>query len=88
MWKIVYENGERVSKEVVNNSKYSASPAVYAVGTKSDNAEAVKLVKAAIKTQNEKKIKAAIAEAKALIKAQNSTSAKPEGTQEGEAAEE
>ena len=88
LWKIVYENGEQVSKEVINNSKYSSSPAVYTVGTKSDNAEAVKLVKAAIKTQNENKIKAAISEAKALVKAQNSTSTKTENAQEGEAAEE
>lgn len=88
LWKIVYENGERVSKEVVNNSKYSSSPAVYAVGTKSDNAEAVKIVKAAIKTQDEKKIKAAISEAKALIKAQKSESTKTEDQKESETAEE
>lgn len=69
LWKIVYENGKQVSKETVNTSKYSSSPAVYTVGTKSDNVEAVKIVQAAIKTQKEKKVKAAVAEAKALIKA-------------------
>lgn len=68
LWKIVYENGKQVSKEVVNTSKYSSSPAVYAVGTKSDNAEAVKIVKAGIKTQKEDKVKASVAEAKSVIK--------------------
>lgn len=90
LWKIVYENGERVSKEVINNSRYSSSPAVYAVGTKSDNAEAVKLVKTAIKTQDEKKIKAAISEAKTLIKAQKSQTggSRPEDAQQSGTAEE
>lgn len=68
LWKVVYENGKQVSKEVVNTSKYSSSPALYSVGIKSDNAEAVKIVKAGIKTQKEAKVKAAVSEAKALIK--------------------
>lgn len=68
LWKVVYEDGKEVERTLVNTSKYSSSPAVYSVGTKSDDSEASALVKAAIKTQKRKKIDAAIAEAKALIK--------------------
>lgn len=68
LWKVVYEDGKEVDRILVNTSKYSSSPAVYSVGTKSDDAEASAIVKAAIKTQKRKKIDAAIAEAKALIK--------------------
>lgn len=70
LWKVVYEDGKEVSREVVNTSKYSSSSAVYSVGTKTDNANAAKLVTDAIKTQKEKKVKAAVAEAKALVKAE------------------
>lgn len=70
LWKIVKEDGKEDEKVLINNSKYSASAAVYSVGTKSDNAKATKLVKDAIKTQKKEKIDAAIAKAKALIKAE------------------
>lgn len=70
LWKVVYENGKETGREVVNTSKYSSSSAVYSVGTKTDYAKAARLVKDAIKTNKENKIKAAISEAKALIQAE------------------
>lgn len=36
LWKIVYENGEQVSKEQVNYSSYAAQPAYVVVGTKEE----------------------------------------------------
>lgn len=86
LWKVVKENGVEVSREAINSSSYMASNATYHVGTKTDNAEAKKIITDAIKTQDEGKIKAAIAEAKKVIKedseskeaAGQSTPAKPE----------
>ena len=66
LWKITYENGEEVSREVINNSTYQTSDVTVKVGTKSDNAEATKLVKEAIATQDQEKIDAAISKASAL----------------------
>lgn len=78
LWKVVTENGVEVSREEFNKSSYKASPATYHVGIGSDNAEAVAIVKNAIATKNEAKIKAAIAEAQALISAATSGTPKPE----------
>lgn len=66
LWKITYENGEEVSREVINNSTYQTSDVTVKVGTKSDNAEATKLVEEAIATQDQEKINAAISKASAL----------------------
>lgn len=66
LWKIVYENGQEVSRDVINESHYNKSDQVIKVGTKSDNPEASRLVKEAVATQDKGKIKAAIAEAKSL----------------------
>ena len=66
LWKITYENGEEVSREVINNSTYQTSDVTVKVGTKSDNAEATKLVEEAIETQDQEKINAAISKASAL----------------------
>lgn len=60
LWKVVYENGQEVSRGIFNNSTYSASPVTVNVGTASDNAEASALVKAAIATQDEGQINNAI----------------------------
>ena len=67
LWKVVYENGKEVSREIFNTSSYMASPAYYTVGIKTDNAEAKAIVKAAIGTNDEAKINAAIAQAKQII---------------------
>ena len=66
LWKVVYENGTEVSRDVVNNSNYRASEVQMSVGTYSDNPEATALVEAAIKTQDKGKIEEAIRKAKNL----------------------
>lgn len=81
LWKVVTENGTEVSREQFNKSSYKASPATYHVGIGSDNAEAVTIVKNAIATKDEATIKAAIAQAEALIAAAtNATPVTPEET--------
>lgn len=62
LWKIVYQDGEEVSREVVNNSKYNKTNRVISVGTRSENAEAVSRLQNAIASQDESKIYDAIAE--------------------------
>ncbi len=77
LWKVIYENGAEVERVVVNNSNYMKSPAIWHVGTASDNAEATALVKNAVATQDEAKITAAIAQAKALIEEANKPATPP-----------
>lgn len=62
LWKVVYENGTEVSREAVNYSTYLASGKTIAVGTFSDNEEDSAKINAAIETQDEKQINAAIQE--------------------------
>ena len=69
LWKVVKENGVEVSREIFNNSNYMASEETWVVGTSSSNAEAANVVKNAIASQDESKIKEAIAQAQAIIKA-------------------
>ena len=66
LWKVVYEDGVEVSREIRNNSYYQASVLTVKVGTASSNSEASQLVKNAISSQDEEKINVAISEAKAL----------------------
>lgn len=80
LWKVVYENGVEVSREVVNNSNYAMSPKTVSVGTATDNAEAKKLVQDAIKTQDEAKINTAIAQAQGIIAAANAQVSAPAQT--------
>lgn len=75
LWKVVTENGTEISREQFNKSSYKASPATYHVGIGSDNPEAAAIVNNAIATQDEAAIRAAIAQAQALIAA--ATSATP-----------
>ena len=67
VWKIVTENGVQVSKEVFNTSNYRSSVGKYEVGIGTDNAEAKTIVQNAIATQNEATIRAAVAQAQAII---------------------
>ena len=62
LWKVVYENGTEVSRDVYNNSKYRVTNNIYAVGTQSDNPDAVAAINAAIATQDEETIRAAAAQ--------------------------
>lgn len=72
LWKVVTENGVEVSREQFNKSSYKASPATYHVGVGTDHAEAAAIVKNAIATKDEATIKAAIAQAQAMISAATS----------------
>ena len=67
LWKVVKENGVEVSRTQINSSSYGASKGTYQVGIETDNAAAKQLVINAIGTQDEAKIRAAIAQAQALI---------------------
>ncbi len=80
LWKIIYENGVEVERKVANNSTYRKSEAVWNVGTSSDNAQAAKLVKDAVATQDEAKIKSAIEQAKKLIEEANKPAVTPPDT--------
>ena len=66
LWKIVYENGKEVGRDVINNSTYTATEVKVMVGTASDKKEASELVKAAIATQDKGKIQEAIDKAKTM----------------------
>ena len=66
LWKVIYEDGEKVGKEQINDSYYKKSDQIIEVGTKSDNPEASALVKNAVATQDRDKINAAIAQAAAI----------------------
>lgn len=63
LWKVVYQDGEEISREVFNNSSYQKSDAVIEVGTMSDDAEASARVREAIASQDENEIYDAIASA-------------------------
>lgn len=62
LWKVVYENGVEVSREIFNNSKYNPSKAVISVGISTGSAEAQAAVSAAVATQDEGAIMAAVAQ--------------------------
>lgn len=64
LWKVVYEDGKEISRKVYNNSKYKASEVKIKIGTSSSSAEASKIVRSAIGSQDQEKINAAISEAK------------------------
>ena len=65
LWKIVYENGKQVSKDVINESTYSKADK-HSVGIKTKNSSAAAVVKEAVSTQDKAKIQAAISEASSM----------------------
>lgn len=69
LWKVVYEDGEEVSREVFNTSSYSKSNEIIEVGTASRSAKASGIVSSAIASQNGATIENAIAQANALLNA-------------------
>ena len=89
LWKVVYEDGKEVSRDVINNSTYNTSNRVIKVGTASDNKEASSVVKNSISSQDETTIKNAIGEAKSIIEnagkeETEDTEVKPEENNPGE----
>ena len=62
---MVYEGGKEVSREIFNKSVYKPSVTTVSVETASSNPAYTKQMQDAIKTQDENKIKAVIADIKA-----------------------
>jgi hypothetical protein len=60
LWKIVYQDGEEVSRDVINTSHYQATKLTYSVGIQSDSAEAVAEVKNAIASQDPSVVQTAV----------------------------
>lgn len=60
LWKVVYQDGKEVSREIFNHSSYQKTDLIYTVGTASDNADAVAMLENAIATQDKAAIDAAI----------------------------
>ena len=67
LWKIVYEDGEEVSRDVINTSEYTKSDQIIKVGIACDNAEASALVSSAVSSQNLDQITSAIAQASGML---------------------
>ena len=63
LWKTVTEKGKKGEPEEVNTSVYLPQDTIYSVGTASSNAAASSTVQAAISSQNEATIRAAISQA-------------------------
>lgn len=63
LWKVVYQDGVEVSRDVINTSHYQATKLTYNVGIQSDNANAVAIVSNAVASQNADTIQNAINEA-------------------------
>ena len=75
LWKIVYENGEEVSRDTMNYSEYRASGKTVSVGSASDNEAETEKMRTAVSTQDETKIKAAIQE---ILAAREAAETEPE----------
>ena len=61
LWKIVTVDGVEVSREIVNNSKYKASPRSATVGVMTDDPVAYNEIMAAVGTQNINHVKTVLA---------------------------
>lgn len=73
LWKTVKQDGKKVSREVINESRYQKSDEIIVVGTAADNGEATALVRNAIATQDGKKVNEAISKARGLGKSKDET---------------
>lgn len=62
LWKVVTVDGVEESREIFNKSSYKASPRIVVVGTASGNPDAVNAINAAVGSQDEGAIHAAIAQ--------------------------
>ena len=79
LWKIVYENGEEVSRDTINYSQYRASGKTVSVGTASDDEAETAKIREAVDTQDGEKINAAIRE---ILAAREAAAAENEGSGE------
>lgn len=73
LWKIIKQDGEKISRDVINESRYQKSDEIIVVGTASDNGEASALVRNAIATQDGEKVNEAIRKARGLGKNEDKT---------------
>lgn len=87
LWKVVYEDGKEVSRDIFNNSTYNSSTITVSVGTASDYAEAAGVVRAAIGSQDQAQIEAAIAKANQIIAEAKAAAATPPTTETNEGTE-
>lgn len=60
LWKVVYENGEEVSRDVVNTSHYASSPMTIGVGANTSNSALKSRIESAIASQDKDTILSAI----------------------------
>lgn len=60
LWKVVYQDGKEVDREVFNNSVYQKSNQIIEIGTKSDNASASVYLRDAIASNDTDRIQGAI----------------------------
>lgn len=60
LWKVVYENGMEVSRDIFNTSTYAKSDQIVEVGTAGGSAEAVSALETAIASQDRNAIDSAI----------------------------
>ncbi len=67
LWKIVYEDGVEVSRDIVNTSEYTKSDQIISVGIACDNASASALVSSAVSSQDASTITSAISQASAML---------------------
>lgn len=63
LWKVVYENGQEVSREVFNTSHYEKSDQVIEVGTASASGDVLAALQSAIASQDADKVSAAVSQA-------------------------
>ena len=60
LWKVVYQDGEEKSRQIINNSQYVPVKETVAVGTASANPEVTEKINQAIQTQDEARILSAV----------------------------
>ena len=60
LWKVVYENGVEISRDIFNSSTYTKSDQIVEVGTAGGSAAAVSALETAIASQNLDAINSAI----------------------------
>lgn len=78
LWKIVTVDGVEQSRKIINTSKYRSSPKILSVGTSYADPNVTAGINAAIATQDEATVRAAIAPYAAELAAQKAAAAAPQ----------